>query len=774
MRSLLLAATALSVAVPALAQDAEAPQPLPVAPEERAEMDTIIVTARKRAETIEDIPLAITALGTEEIRSARIERLSDLAKQVSSLNFVPLFGAQNQLPIIRGAAQTFGVSNVGVFLDGVYLSGKAGVDIEMNDLERIEVVKGPQSALYGRNTFAGAINYVTKRPSDVWSGDGEMSFGTNGLFKVIGGVSGPIDELVRIRLNGYYRTFDGWYTSSVDGGSVDYQKDWGLGGKVELQAAPNLLFTLTGTYTKEDSGQPASNTIATNALPGRPAGSPPGTTSFLVYQGELPTIPREGVTVNTKTDPVTGPYGSWGDTFRMNLQMAATLPFADFTTITAYDKRNFDYTFDGDNVVCQKPAGCPTFGFPFVAPFPFGSSSFGTSSSTGYFEDVSQEFRLVSTTEGKFSWLTGFYLYSGKVNSVDRSLNPMTAQGARNWGYPNSIQNTDSWAWFGSGTLRLREVIGLTGELRYEKEKQTFLQGPLNPTAPAGPSTRSFNLKQDFEFVTPRVILDGRFGDNQLVYFSVAKGVKTGGFNTNVNIFDFQRTYGEESSWTYELGLKTSFPERRLTWNLATFFTDWDDQQVACQNPVSAGGSSTQRTYVCNVGQAQIKGVETDFSWDVNDWFSITGNYAFLDAEYTAFVDASLAAILASVGLPPIDYDGKQLPYVPKNAFTLTPRVTFPVVGDYVFNGRMDFYWQSKTWLRAENFAYFDDKTLIDLRLGINNEKYGIQFFINNLTNNNVSTAGVRFFNQVDWFVQSPLVQGANLRQFGVALFAGF
>lgn len=774
MRSLLLAATALSVAFPAVAQDAEAPQPLPLAGEEKAELDTIIVTARKRAETIEDIPIAITALNSEEIVSARIERLSDLARQVSSLNFVPLFGAQNQLPIIRGAAQTFGVSNVGVFLDGVYLSGKAGVDLEMNDLERIEVVKGPQSALYGRNTFAGAINYVTKRPSDVWTGDAELSFGTQGLFKVIGGVSGPIDELVRIRLNGYYRTFDGWYTSSVDGGRVDYQQDWGLGGKVELQAAPNFLVTLTGTYTKEDSGQPASNTIATNALPGRPAGSPAGTTSFLVYQGELPSIPRDGVTVNTAPNAITGDYGSWGDTFRTNLQMQATMPFGIFTSITAYDKRNVDYTFDGDNVVCQTVGGCRTFGFPFVPNYPFGSSSFGTSSSEGYFEDVSQEFRLVSTSEGRFAWLTGFYLYSGKINSIDRSLNPISASSKASWGFPNSIQRTNSWAWFGSGTLRIREVIGLTGELRYEHETQTLNQAPLNLTAPAGPSTRVFDLEQDFAFVTPRVILDARFGNNQLVYFSVAKGTKTGGFNTNVNIFDFQRTYGEEYSWTYELGLKATFPDRGLTWNLATYFTNWYDQQVACQNPVSAGGSSTQRTYVCNVGRAQITGVETDFSWDINDWLSLTGNYAFIDADYLEFTDASLAAILASLGLPPIDYDGKQLPYVPKNAFTLTPRITFPVTGDYVFNGRIDFYWQSKTWLRAENFAYFGDKTNIDLRLGINNDRYGIQFFINNLTNNDVSTAGVRFFNQVDWFVQSPLVQGANLRTFGVALSAGF
>ncbi|MFN3592510.1 MAG: TonB-dependent receptor plug domain-containing protein, partial [Thermaurantiacus sp.] len=148
-----------AVAAPGLAQGQE-----PVDSTAGAFSDEILVTARKREESLQDVPVAITAFTADEIKSARVESLADVAKLTPGLNFTPLFGAQNQLPIIRGAAQTFGQLNVGVFLDGVYLSGKAAVDLELNDLERIEVVRGPQSALYGRNTFAGAINYVTRRP----------------------------------------------------------------------------------------------------------------------------------------------------------------------------------------------------------------------------------------------------------------------------------------------------------------------------------------------------------------------------------------------------------------------------------------------------------------------------------------------------------------------------------------------------------------------------------------------------------------------------------
>ncbi len=776
MRALLLATVATTLASPALAQT---PSP-EVAAGEEAMFGDIVVTARKREETLQEVPLAISAFSTEEIRSARIERLADLAKLTPGLNFTPLFGAQNQLPIIRGAAQTFGALNVGVFLDGVYLSGKAGVDLEMNDLERIEVVKGPQSALYGRNTFAGAINYVTKRPSDVWTGDGEVSVGTQGLVKVIGGVSGPLADIVRIRLAGFYRETDGFYTSSIDGGRVDFSKDYGAQAVVELQAAPNVRATWRLTYTEEDSGQPPSSVIRTNANPGRPAGSPVGTVRNFFYKGELPSIPRDGVTVNTLPDPITGAYGTRGDSLRTNLTIEWDAGFATLTSLTSYDKRNVDYTFDGDNTVCDTPStapastGCPNFGFPFVPAIPIGQSRFATSSNVGYLRDWAQELRLASNGEGRFSWLFGGFFYDNDSNGIDRSLAPLTQATANSFGYPNQVTTTKSKAVFASGTLRPVDWLGVTGELRYETERQTFRQAPTRLGVPPGASTRVFNLEQDFEFVTPRVIVDARLGEGRMLYASVAKGVKTGGFNTNLNITDDQRTYDEEYSWNYELGLKTSWLDGRLIANVAGYYTDWNDQQVACQNPPTFGGTTTQRTYVCNVGDAEIFGIETDFVAEVTDWLSIVGNYAWTNAEYRAFVDDSLAGQLTALGLPPIDYDGNKLPYVPSHKFLISPRVSLPLVADYELSGRVDLSWQSKTWLRAENFAFFGDKTTLDLRIEVSNARYGIQFFANNLTNDLTPVAGVRFFDSVNFSNQAPLVTGAPGRQFGVAFRAGF
>ncbi len=779
---LFLAATALFSSVGVISAGAAAQTAPGAAQASAAKVDfiaeDIIVTARKRDESLQDVPLAITAFGSREIKSARIERLADLAKLTPGLNYTPLFGAQNQLPIIRGAAQTFGALNVGVFLDGVYLSGKAGVDLELNDLERIEVVKGPQSALYGRNTFAGAINYITKRPSDEWTGTGEVTVGDRGLIKIAGSVSGPVADIVRVRVGGFYREHDGFYRSGIDGGRVDFAKTYGGIFTMEVQPSDNFIATVRASYSNEDLGQPPSSVIRTNSYPGRPAGSPAGTSTNILYIGELPSIPRDGVTVNTLTDPVAGPYGQRGDTFRGNLKLEWELAGATITSLTSFDQRNTEYTFDGDNTICETAGGCRTFGFPFVRPFPEGQSNFNTSSSTGRSRDVAQELRIASPGGQTFDWLIGGFYYNNNSNFVDRSLSPITAARRDTFGFPNQINTTESLSAFGSVTFRPSDVFNITGELRYEHEDQTFRQAPTNfrKDRPCATDTSYciFNLEQSFEFVTPRLILDWKAAEGKLLYASVARGVKTGGFNTNLNITDEQRSYDPETSWNYEVGAKTDWLDNRLRFNIAAYYTDWQDQQVACQNPASFGGSSTQRTYVCNVGRARIFGVETDFTARFSDIFSLTGNYTFTDAKYKQFVDDSLAANLIVAGLPPIDFDGKRLPYVPQHKIVLSPRVNLPVSENYEFEGRVDFVYQSKTYLRADNLQYFAAKTTVDLRAGFASDRYALQFFVNNLFDDDTPVAGVRFFDQVNFFVPAPLVQGADRRQIGVTLRAGF
>ena len=737
----------------------------------------MIVTARKRSEKLQDVPISITAFDSDEIKSARIERLGDLAKLTPGLNFTPLFGAQNQLPIIRGAAQTFGALNVGIFLDGIYLSGKAAADLELNDLARIEVVKGPQSALYGRNTFAGAINYVTARPTEAFSGNIAGTVAEDGFYRLQGSLSGQITSGIRARIGGYYREFGGWYTSSVDGGAVDFTKSYGGIATVELQPSDALRVTVRGSYSNDDNGQPPSNVIRNNSFEGVPSGAPASQRRNLLYVGRVPSIPQGGVNVNTL--PVAGlPGGSFGDReeiYRASGDIEYDFGGVALTSITAYAKRNVDYTFDGDNNICDRANGCPNFGFPFAPPIPFGKSDFALSSLEGSFRDISQELRLASNNDGPLQWLVGAFYYNNRTIGIDRNIGLPSAlaitdyiANAAAYRFPRNQTDTKSIAGFGSVNYQLTDKFGVTAELRYEHETVNYLQAPTR-TGTTG-STAVFDLAATFDFWTPRVILNYKANDDLLLFASYARGAKTGGFNTNTNINADQRAYFPEYSNNFEIGLKSDLLDRKLRFNMSGYYTDWQDQQAACQNPITSGGTSTQRTYVCNVAASKIYGVEIDVVANISDWFSVTGNYTYTHARYTKFVDDSLATTLVLAGLPPINFNGNSLPYVPDHKVVVSPRINVPLGSAMTAELRADLVMQSETFVRADNLQSFAPFETVDLRATLRSGGISLQAYVNNLFDVTTPVAGVRFFDATNFSVASPYVQGANRRQFGATL----
>ena len=740
--------------------------------------NVIIVSARKRDESLQDVPVAITALTSDTLKAARIENLEDVAKLTPGLGFTPLFGKQNQLPIIRGASQSFGGLNVGVFLDGVYLSGKAAVDLELNDLARVEVVKGPQSALYGRNTFAGAINYVTKRPSADFGGTIEVTGGDNGLFKTIGSVSIPLSSTLRTHIGGYYKSFDGFYTSAIDGGKVDFQKDYGFTGTIEWAPTDAFTATLRGTYYNNDDGQQAGNVQPTNVGLLAPSFGYP-VPRFAIYQGRVAPIPRNGVNVNTTginlvpgqtvggvtaQFPAITFYGDKEEAFRTSLTMAYDFGDVIGTSITSYSDRQADYNIDGDNNICETANSCVPFPFAFRF-LPVGTSQIANSSTYGTTRDWSQELRFQSDGASKIDWLFGLFYYHNNDNSIDRTLSAINHTTANTYGYPRSILKTDSFSVFGSVGYKLTDALSITGELRYEYEKKNFEQSPTNPVG----TSPLFDLSADYRFVTPRVTIDYKVGEGDLVYATYSRGAKTGGFNTGNSVFVNQRSYDPEYTDNYEIGLKTTSMGGDLRFNVAGYYTNWTDQQIPCQNPISAGGSSTQRTYICNEGASKIYGAELDLAYRLNDYFSINASYAYTHARYDKFRDDSLASALASIGRTQIDFDGRSLPYVPEHKAAVSPTFTLPFT-DGMFQARADVSYQSKTYARADNFVIFGDRTVVDLRLRGEYKNFSLQLFANNVFDDDTPVAGVRFFDAVRYSGPAPLIFGPPRRQLGATV----
>lgn len=731
-------------------------------------LETVVVTARKREEELQRTPQAITAFTSSDIRRNGIERIGDVANLTAGLNFSPIFGSVVATPIIRGSAQTFGAPNVGVFLDGVYLTGKAAVDINLADLERIEVVKGPQSALYGRNTFAGAINYITRRPSFDPRAHVSVTGGSDGLREGTASYTGPISDQFAFRVAGRWFDHDGFFESSLDGGQIDFEESRSLTADLLFQGESPLSILLRGSYTDDDSGQPASEVVRANGLPRVTPVIPPSTGLGLnqTYVGALPSRPRS-LAVNTTRLNELDDYGYRETTSRFSAHVDYAFDTMALTSITAWNRRDTEYQFDGDNTVCDRTS-CPNFGPPIAG----GTSRFATSSEDGRIDDLSQEFRLASMTDSPLQWLAGLFWYSSDSDAIQRSLAPIGSQAT--FGFPRIQLDTTSLAVFGSVSYAFNDAWRLSVEGRYEREDQEFNQRPTVTTGvpPTSASLAVFDLEQDFNFFAPRVVLDFKPDENSLYYVNAAKGVKAGGFNTNLRIFDNQRTYEEESQVTFEVGAKHSWFDNRLQSNAALYTTRWDDQQIACQNPASAfpGATSTQRTYVCNVGEARINGLELDLTFALTEHVRLRGGWSHTEARYKAFVDDSLAATLTQAGLPPYQFRNRFLPYVPRNTFFGVLDVDVPINGDWDFFANWSLNRASKQYLRADNLAYIDDRLLSNLRLGVRTGPWTVTGFANNLFDDNSAITGVRFFDSVNFSVPAPLVTWAPPRQVGVTL----
>lgn len=733
--------------------------------EQSIALETIVVTARKREEELQRTPQAITAFTSADIARNRIEQLGDVANLTTGLNFSPIFGSVVATPIIRGSAQTFGAPNVGVFLDGVYLTGKAAMDINLADLERIEVVKGPQSALYGRNTFAGAINYITRRPSFEPRASVAVTGGSDGLREGFASYSGPINDQLAFRVAGRWFQHDGFFKSSLDGGMIDFEETRGISADLLYQPDSPLSILFKLSYNDEDSGQPASQVVRANALPRVTPIIPPSTGLGLnqTYVGALPGRPR-ALTVNTTRLNELHEYGYREETTRFSVHVDYAFESMALTSITAWNRRDTEYQFDGDNTVCDRPS-CPNFG----PPIPGGASRFATSSEDGRIDDWSQEIRLASTDDSPLKWLAGFYYYRSDSDAIQRSLAPIGSQAT--FGFPRIQLDTRSTALFGSLSYSFNDEWRLSVEGRYESERQTFRQAP---TVTAGvpsnsPSLAVFNLKNDFDFFTPRIVLDYKPDERSMYYLNAAKGVKSGGFNTNLRIFDNQRTYDEESQVTFEVGAKHSWLDNRMQSNAALYTTKWDDQQIACQNPANLfpGATSTQRTYVCNVGKSRIKGLELDLAFAATEYVTLRGGWSWTDARYKSFVDDSLAATISAAGLPPYQFRNRYLPYVPGNVIFGVVDVDVPLSGDMAFFANWSLNRASKQYLRADNLAYIDSRLLSNLRVGIRTGQWTFTGFVNNLFDDNSPITGVRFFDSVNFSVPAPLVTWSPPRQVG-------
>lgn len=739
-------------------------------------LEELIVTARKVEESVQDIPVAITAFDADDIKVRSIEELDDLALQTPGLSFEDFSNAGFGTPTIRGATQisiTQLEQNVSTFFDGVYIPRQYAVDVGTLNLKRIEVVKGPQSALYGANAFAGAINYVSKGPDlSEFYGDVGVVLGSDERFDATASINVPlIEDKLAFSFAGGYSEFDGdWENFHPDANAgVSPGTDGNIGGweknsyQLGILAKPSDSLTLGLNYSffDTDSETRASSRLTRAGGDTNCSGVPEfsfATFSFVnvdqLFCGELPEEPivgssgQEGFVIDPRT------YGLVSETeiTRLNLDW----DISDSLTLS-YQFANIESEVFSAGTSDRDDLTGTTFFFPVFA--------FGNAASllpSGNFDYDSHELRLEYTNDSGFYGTVG--VFSSDGSDFDntsfgllpfRGLDPITEIPA-NFNTSLVQTNTDVTAVFGRIQMPFLDdklVVALEG--RYtEEEKFVNDAGQL------------FDYEDDY--FTPRLSVDYKLSGNQLLYASVAQGVKSGGVNGSTfdGLIASERFYDVDENTTYELGSKNTLLDGALQLNTALFLIDWSDLQVST---TPTGGQPNTATILTNLGAAESKGFELELDYLVSDAISLNAGLALIDATYDDGTTSD--RIVRNGSCDDIvcnsngDIGGNELSRSPDTQWNIGGTYSGTFGSDKSYFLRADLVGQTEQFVSELNVAVIPSRTILNLRAGVSSESWSAEFWMKNVADEEyVSNA----FYIVNPFQAEYVPTWGNRRQYGV------
>ncbi|NKI34874.1 TonB-dependent receptor [Wenzhouxiangella sp. XN79A] len=694
-------ALALGAVAPAMAQSDMSSDPDPgVAPDESVLLEKVVVTVRRIEEISDTVPLTIRVIDEQEILRRGIYSIEDVARLTPGLTY-DLGGFPNDTrPAVRGMQAERGRPSVAVMIDGIDLSGEnlaisgggAGVVPDLMDLERIEIVKGPQTTLYGRNAFAGAINYITKRPSDVPEGRLELELAEFGHRRAAGMISGPIvEDVLGYRINAAYRENDGFWTNPVNGGPLGAQEFQGIAGALQFTPTEawdiNLRYQVSST---DHSDYPTAQLPANTRLPvpdGTFTAGPPGSPS-LPCPADLSGQPAPVVGACTRGtivgpvradiddvqmgfNEVTGrpPRGLELDQQIVSLDAAWDIGFGKLRyTLGWIDNESF-VEADGDFTDFDGPPGF-VFSLSALQQLDyaderfdhnlFWTHSFGTFSVLIGAQYLEEESALVNSSSfwvrNPDSPLGGppFFLATEQVTPafpvrITRDTEYSAVFGKMNWNITETLRlglearyNSDDIE-YGVPGWRLQDVSlrGLEPVCLPGLPQGAIFMGVPGPDVPPPGTVQACPRSESLSYNewTPRVTLDWQINDNVMVYGNVARGFKPGGFNVN-ELIDFDgQGYLPEFVDAYEVGVKSFFPQARLAIDAAVFYNDYTDQQIGVQlNQTGAGDTIVAIPGIANAAEVESKGFEIAAAWTPFHGLNLDLGYAYTDATFQDYV----------------------------------------------------------------------------------------------------------------------------------------
>ncbi len=732
--AILLLSAAGSNALAQTVAAAAAPSVAP-SPSRSAKIEEVVVTAQKRSQKLQKVPVAVTALTSKQLVNSGVTSANGLANHVAALT-VAEGGGGTLLPFLRGVGNPDSIngneSSVAVYLDDVYVSRLDQSFLELYDINRIEVLNGPQGTLFGRNASAGLINIITRDPSPTLQGSASVGYSnyntTTEKVYLSGEVAKGIDANISV-LNGWQG--DGWGRNITNHDPVGYNDPLIVRSKWLFDLSPSTKLRLEGDYNQSYSDIGAY----TNNVPGTTFGSPDFYALPPYNQKPIQYSPV-GFYDERNYYPLQTHKRGFGGSARLDQDLG----FAELSSISGYRQNAEDFQVDGS-----------------YTPQP--GLKYELNSHTRTF---TQEFQLASKPGSVFDWIVGLYYLNEfasyeptqvtgpglAIDTLGGAFGPLLPQGSAVNLY--SFERTKDYAAYGQTTIHLPASTNLTLGIRYTIDDLSG--GGHNQVVVPGIGTFDSPAKDKSEFQQPtfKFGLDHTFDGNILTYVSVSRGFKAGTYN----LLPFSAPATNPEVLTdYEIGAKTTLLDGRLLLNGAFFYYDLTDPQV--QEVVN------HLIFLANAGSAQVLGGEFQTEYVILPGLTARAGGAYLDAHYTNFPNAPFYTAnpnppygsIATAG----DAAGKELPEAPKFAFNFgfNYDVTFPwgrlnFNQNYAFRGA--FYFTPDNFIRQKSYGLLDASVTYMLP---DNDHWSLRVYGKNITGSRYFIGGQENSGS-EGFVYSP------------------
>ncbi len=757
-------------------------------------LEEIVVTARKVEENLMEVPLAVTAFSAEELESIDMAQLTDLQLFTPSFSFTDQAGQSGRNDRSSNSLTFRGLYlnvNVGItagglmFIDGAPVVG--GYMPSIVDTERVEVLKGPQSAYFGRSTFVGAVNFVMKEPGDEFGGRVSGDYGSFGSNEQHLMLEGPIvKDKLSVRVSARHWELGGYIDNYGQPGER-------LGGRTTNSLSTSIVFTPTDgwkaklfvNYFEDDDFAGAQFALKQDSYNGRanPDGTcdplstplregldPTSRAAFGIVCGEMPSLSEldpsifsadtviDSILEQTLFDPnpnwlVFDPdFNREPGLKREAFQTSLRIDFDhsagySFTSLTAF------HTDKNQNIIDLNYRDGRTRANPFAPLFigVLGRTDVRPDWNTtlaiqGKQKDWSQELRVTSPQDKRFRWVAGFnyfdaYSPGGSVYG-NLIVGPFFVAAIVE-------RSVETPAVFGASYFDITPKLTLSVEARYQWDKiyqNTVIARSGNP--PATPAAFSVTFKS----FAPRISLDYNYAANSTIYALYSRGFRPGRFNADLAtesgaVLDALRAVApnasinilEEKLDNYEFGWKSTWLGGRARTTLAVYYGRWLNGQVGNSIPIVAEGVANLINIVLNNGEAELKGIELEAQWQATEKLTLSGSYGLNDTEAKAYVCVDCNNSYGSFE----GVVGNTLPTAPRITWTLSGQYEDNLTGDWDWYGRVDWAHQGSRYTDFSNVTKSAPYDHVNIRIGVRNESISVEAFVQNALDHDEFLQGV-------------------------------